>query len=134
MVSTLKSQASESGSSDSSDSEEESPAAQKQRPQAGKSPGSSQDPSPASFWVSDSPLLVEQLMLWAATESNSVTVTISHAFSAVKTNSVPQPTSVKKAPASAPAAASLAADSSDDSSEESDSEDEIVPPSQVRSH
>ncbi|XP_031980716.1 treacle protein isoform X1 [Corvus moneduloides] len=82
VVSTLKSQASESGSSDSSDSEEESPAAQRQPPQA------------------------------------------------VKTNSVPQPTNVKKAPAAAPATAPPAVDSSDDSSEESDSEDEIVPPSQ----
>ncbi|NXM25291.1 TCOF protein, partial [Oxyruncus cristatus] len=80
--STLKSQVSESGSSDSSDSEEESPAAQRQPPQA------------------------------------------------VKTNSVPQPTNVKKAPASTPATAPPAVDSSDDSSEESDSEDEIVPPSQ----
>ncbi|NWI44244.1 TCOF protein, partial [Picathartes gymnocephalus] len=83
VVSTLKSQASESGSSDSSDSEQESPAAQRQPPQA------------------------------------------------VKTNSVPQPTSVKKSPASAPATAPPAVDSSDDSSEESDSEDEIVPPSQA---
>lgn len=58
--STLKSQASESGSSDSSDSEEESPAAQTQTPQAGKSPGSGQDPSPASSWVSFAPLHVEQ--------------------------------------------------------------------------
>ncbi|KAL2299352.1 hypothetical protein Nmel_014006 [Mimus melanotis] len=82
VVSTLKSQVSESGSSDSSDSEEESPAAQKQPPQA------------------------------------------------VKTNSVPQPRNVKKAPASAPATAPPAVDSSVDSSEESDSEDEIVPPSQ----
>ncbi|XP_053846867.1 treacle protein isoform X4 [Vidua macroura] len=82
VVSTLKSQVSESGSSDSSDSEEESPAAQRQPPQA------------------------------------------------VKTNSVPQPTNVKKAPTSAPATAPPAVDSSDDSSEESDSEDEIVPPSQ----
>ncbi|XP_064528106.1 treacle protein isoform X2 [Pseudopipra pipra] len=80
--STLKSQVSESGSSDSSDSEEESPAAQRQPPQA------------------------------------------------VKTNSVPQPTNVKKALASAPATAPPAVDSSDDSSEESDSENEIVPPSQ----
>lgn len=62
-----------------------------------------------------------------------LSVTISYAFPAVKTNSVPQPTNVKKAPASAPATAPSAADSSDDSSEESDSEDEIVPPSQVRS-
>ncbi|NXR90974.1 TCOF protein, partial [Hypocryptadius cinnamomeus] len=83
VVSTLKSQVSESGSSDSSDSEEESPAAQRQPPPA------------------------------------------------VKTNSVPQPTNVKKAPTSAPAAAPPAVDSSDDSSEESDSEDEIVPPSQA---
>ncbi|NWS13021.1 TCOF protein, partial [Pachyramphus minor] len=81
--STLKSQVSESGSSDSSDSEEESPAAQRQPPQA------------------------------------------------VKTNSVPQATNVKKAPASAPATAPPAVDSSDDSSEESDSEEEIVPPSQT---
>ncbi|NWQ60967.1 TCOF protein, partial [Neopipo cinnamomea] len=81
--STLKSQVSESGSSDSSDSEEESSAAQRQPAQA------------------------------------------------VKTNSVPQPTTVKKAPASAPATAPPAVDSSDDSSEESDSEDEIVPPSQA---
>ncbi|XP_071426007.1 treacle protein isoform X2 [Pithys albifrons albifrons] len=80
--STLKSQVSESGSSDSSDSEEESPVAQRQ-------------PAPA-----------------------------------VKTNSVPQPTNVKKAPTSAPATVPPAVDSSDDSSEESDSEDEIVPPSQ----
>ncbi|NXR58727.1 TCOF protein, partial [Rhadina sibilatrix] len=82
VVSTLKSHISESGSSDSSDSEEESPAAQRQPPQA------------------------------------------------VKTNSVPQPINVKKAPTSAPATALPAVDSSDDSSEESDSEDEIVPPSQ----
>ncbi|NWR26535.1 TCOF protein, partial [Tachuris rubrigastra] len=81
--STLKSQVSESGSSDSSDSEEEFPAEQRQPPQA------------------------------------------------VKTNSVPQPTNVKKAPASAPATAPPAEDSSNDSSEESDSEDEIVPPSQA---
>ncbi|XP_050167949.1 treacle protein isoform X1 [Myiozetetes cayanensis] len=84
--STLKSQVSESGSSDSSDSEEESPAAQRQPPQA------------------------------------------------VKTNSVPQPTNVKKAPTSAPATAPPAVDSSDDSSEESDSENEIVPPSQSLPH
>ncbi|NWS59056.1 TCOF protein, partial [Chunga burmeisteri] len=76
---TLKSQASESGSSDSSDSEEESPVAQPQPLQA------------------------------------------------VKTNAVPQPTNVKKAPAPAP----QPVDSSDDSSEESDSEEEIVPPSQA---
>ncbi|XP_038006064.1 treacle protein isoform X3 [Motacilla alba alba] len=82
VVSTLKSQVSESGSSDSSDSEEESPAAQTQPPPA------------------------------------------------VKTNSVPQPTNVKKAPTLAPATAPPAVHSSDDSSEESDSEDEIVPPSQ----
>ncbi|XP_062358231.1 treacle protein isoform X1 [Cinclus cinclus] len=82
VVSTLKSQVSESGSSDSSDSEEESRAAQRQPPQA------------------------------------------------VKTNSVTQPTNVRKALASAPATAPPAVDSSDDSSEESDSEDEIVPPSQ----
>ncbi|NXI47567.1 TCOF protein, partial [Galbula dea] len=46
---------------------------------------------------------------------------------AVKTNAVPQPTTVKKAPAPAPPPG----DSSDDSSEESDSEEEIVPPSQA---
>lgn len=71
VVSTLKSQASESGSSDSSDSEEESPAAQRQPPQAGKSSGSRQNPSPASLWVSSSPLHMEQLPLWTAVESNS---------------------------------------------------------------
>lgn len=69
VVSTLKSQVSESGSSDSSDSEEESPAAQKQPPQAGKLPGSSQDPSPASLWVSYSPRHMKQLLLWTATET-----------------------------------------------------------------
>lgn len=49
--STLKSQVSESESSDSSDSEEESPAAQTQASQAGESPGSTQDLSPASLRV-----------------------------------------------------------------------------------
>lgn len=58
-------------------------------------------------------------------------VTISLAFPAVKTNAVPQPTNVKKAPAPAPAPPPV--DSSDDSSEESDSEEEVVPPSQVKS-
>ncbi|XP_075020872.1 treacle protein isoform X2 [Calonectris borealis] len=80
--STLKSQASESGSSDSSDSEEERPVTQTQPLQA------------------------------------------------VKTNAVPQPTNVKKAPVPAPAPTPPPVDSSDDSSEESDSEEEIVPPSQ----
>ncbi|KFQ54925.1 hypothetical protein N333_11577, partial [Nestor notabilis] len=80
--STLKSQASGSGSSDSSDSEEESPAAPTQPLQA------------------------------------------------VKTNAVPQPANVKKAPAPAAAPVPPPAESSDDSSEESDSEEEIVPPSQ----
>ncbi|KFQ21654.1 hypothetical protein N332_01825, partial [Mesitornis unicolor] len=84
--STLKSQVSESESSDSSDSEEEFPAAQAQPPQA--------------------------------------------ALPAVKTNAVPQPTNVKKAPTPAPAPAPPPVDSSDDSSEESDSEEEIVPSSQ----
>lgn len=60
-------------------------------------------------------------------------VTTSYTFPAVKTNAVPQATNVKKAPALAPAPAPPPVDSSDDSSEESDSEEEIVPPSQVRS-
>ncbi|XP_065547066.1 treacle protein isoform X2 [Lathamus discolor] len=81
--STLKSQTSESGSSDTSDSEEEAPAAQTQPLQA------------------------------------------------VKTNAVPQPTSIKKAPAPAAAPAPPPVESSDDSSKESDSEEEVVPPSQI---
>lgn len=61
-------------------------------------------------------------------------VTISHAFSAVKSNAMPQPTSAKKAPAPTPAPAPvLRMASSDDSSEESDSDEEIVPPTQVKS-
>lgn len=63
-------------------------------------------------------------------------VTICYAFPAVKVSAVPQtttPTNVKKAPAPAPTPAPPPVDSSDDSSEESDSEEEIVPPSQVRS-
>lgn len=61
-------------------------------------------------------------------------MTISYAFPAVKTNAVPQPTNTKKAPAPAAAPAPPPVDSSGDSSEETDSEEEIVPPSQVRSH
>lgn len=60
---------------------------------------------------------------------------ISYAFPVVKTNAVPQPTNAKKAPApAATAPAPPPVDSSEDSSEESDSEEEVVPPSQVRSH
>uniref|UniRef100_A0A663F6U3 Treacle protein domain-containing protein n=1 Tax=Aquila chrysaetos chrysaetos TaxID=223781 RepID=A0A663F6U3_AQUCH len=65
--STLKSQPSESGSSDSSDSEEESPAAQTQPPQVGKSPGSGQDLSSAFSWVSFSPLHMERPWAWGPT-------------------------------------------------------------------
>uniref|UniRef100_A0A8C3LQ17 Uncharacterized protein n=1 Tax=Chrysolophus pictus TaxID=9089 RepID=A0A8C3LQ17_CHRPC len=54
------------------------------------------------------------------------------ALPAVKSNAMPQPTSVRKVPAptSAPAPP-LPMDSSDDSSEESDSNEEIVPPTQT---
>ncbi|XP_015731211.1 treacle protein isoform X3 [Coturnix japonica] len=54
------------------------------------------------------------------------------ALPAVKSNAVPQPTSVKKVPAPTPAPApSLPMDSSDDSSGESDSDEEVVPPTQA---
>ncbi|XP_015731213.1 treacle protein isoform X5 [Coturnix japonica] len=56
------------------------------------------------------------------------------ALPAVKSNAVPQPTSVKKVPAPTPAPApSLPMDSSDDSSGESDSDEEVVPPTQTLS-
>lgn len=139
--STLKSPTSESGSSDSSDSEEESPVAQPQPPQAGESlvvagiphihlcaflfcpaRGAAQPVSNSSPSGGEQPLLV---------------LMICFSSPAAKTNAVPQPTSVRKAPAPTPAPLPAPApppvDSSDDSSEESDSDEEVVPPTQVKS-
>lgn len=142
--STLKSPTSESGSSDSSDSEEEPPAAQPQPPQAGESPGSGRDPSLPSLgfpflpraWKLPS-LSVRVPLLDSQGEQPLLVVMIPYAFPAAKTNAVPQPTSVRKAPAPTPAPvpapAPPPADSSDDSSEESDSDEEVVPPTQVKS-
>lgn len=69
-------------------------------------------------------------------EQPLLVLTISFSPPAAKTNAVPLP-SVKKAPAPTPAPlpapAPPPADSSDDSSEESDSDEEVVPPTQVKS-
>ncbi|KAM9531741.1 treacle protein isoform 2-T2 [Guaruba guarouba] len=120
-------------SSDSSSSEEEDHSVPISQKRLTEQPG----PVPS---LSQAPKAVGSTLKSQASESESSDTSDSEEESpaaqtqplqAVKANAVPQPTSVKKAPAPAAAPAPPPAESSDDSSKESDSEEEIVPPSQI---
>ncbi|XP_021265786.1 treacle protein isoform X1 [Numida meleagris] len=130
-------------STDSSDSEEEDlpvPVSQKRLPeQPGPVPSLSQAAKAATPEKAvGSTLKNETSKSGSSDSSDSEEETLvsqaQPALPAVKSNAMPQPTSVKKVSTPTPAPAPpLPMDSSDDSSEESDSDEEIVPPTQTLS-